>query len=62
MKLAIIGLGSIARKAYLPLLSSREGIELLFSSRSNETVVGVVCSLSSRPGDIRLGRTHPLGS
>ncbi|MBN2554313.1 MAG: Gfo/Idh/MocA family oxidoreductase [Anaerolineales bacterium] len=38
MKLAVIGLGGIARKAYMPLLSTREGIELLFSSRSQETV------------------------
>jgi len=38
MKLAVIGLGGIARKAYMPLLASWEGIELVFGSRREETV------------------------
>jgi virulence factor len=37
-RIAIIGLGSIAQKAYLPILTAWEGIELLFCSRS-QTVV-----------------------
>ncbi len=38
MRVAIVGLGDIAQKAYLPLLSAWEGIELLLCSRSRETV------------------------
>ncbi len=37
-RIAIIGLGDIAGKAYLPVLASRPGIELLLHSRSSETV------------------------
>lgn len=35
MRIAIIGLGAIAKKAYLPILTAREGIELLISTRNN---------------------------
>ena len=38
MRVAIIGLGVIAKKAYLPVLSAREDIELLISTR-NEKVL-----------------------
>ena len=38
MRVAIVGLGDIARKAYLPLLSTWEGIELLLCSRTPATV------------------------
>jgi virulence factor len=34
MRVAVIGLGDIARKAYLPVLSAWEGLELLFCSRN----------------------------
>ncbi|MEL3972138.1 Gfo/Idh/MocA family oxidoreductase [Rossellomorea oryzaecorticis] len=38
MKLAIIGLGDIAKKAYLPVLSEKEGIELVLCTRSEDTL------------------------
>jgi len=38
MRVAIVGLGDIARKAYLPLLATWEGIELLLVSRTPATV------------------------
>ncbi len=40
MRLAIIGLGGIAEKAYLPLLSTWSGLTLLACSRSPKTVHG----------------------
>ena len=38
MRVAIVGLGGIAAKAYLPLLTAREGLELLPCSRSADIV------------------------
>jgi virulence factor len=38
MSVALIGLGSIAQKAYLPILSAWEGIELLLHCRNPESV------------------------
>jgi virulence factor len=38
MKIAIIGLGDIAKKAYLPVLSEKEGIELVLCTRNEETL------------------------
>lgn len=38
MRIGIIGLGDIAAKAYLPVLSEREKIELVLCSRNNETL------------------------
>lgn len=38
MKLGIIGLGDIAKKAYLPVLSEKEGIELVLCTRNVETL------------------------
>lgn len=38
MQVAVIGLGEIAKKGYLPVLTAFEGAELLFMSRSPETV------------------------
>jgi virulence factor len=38
MKLAIIGLGDIAKKAYLPVLSEKEGIELVLCTRNEDTL------------------------
>jgi virulence factor len=37
-RIAVIGLGVIAQKAYLPILSVLEGVELLFCSRTQSTV------------------------
>ena len=34
MKIAVVGLGDIARKAYLPILTSYDGLDLLFYNRS----------------------------
>jgi virulence factor len=36
MKIAVIGLGNIAQKAYLPAITSMEGIELILCSRNTE--------------------------
>jgi virulence factor len=38
MQIALLGLGEIARKAYLPLLSNRSDINLLINSRSTTTM------------------------
>ncbi len=38
MRVAIVGLGGIASKAYLPVLASRSDLELIFFSRRRETV------------------------
>lgn len=38
MKVAIIGLGAIAKKVYLPILSSMEDIELLISTRDKKVL------------------------
>ena len=38
MQVAVIGLGDIAKKGYLPVLTACEEVELLFMSRSPETV------------------------
>jgi virulence factor len=38
MRIAIVGLGSIARKAYLPLVTAREDIELVFCTRDRGTL------------------------
>ncbi len=38
MRAAVIGLGGIAEKAYLPLLSAWEGLELVIHCRTQETV------------------------
>lgn len=34
MRIGIIGLGDIAQKAYLPVLSKKEGIELVLCTRN----------------------------
>lgn len=38
MKIGIIGLGDIAKKAYLPVLSEKEGIELIICTRNVDTL------------------------
>lgn len=38
MKIGIIGLGDIAKKAYLPVLSEKEGIELVLCTRNADTL------------------------
>jgi virulence factor len=38
MRVAIVGLGEIARKAYLPMLAEQAGLDLMLSSRSESSV------------------------
>ncbi|RXZ01143.1 Gfo/Idh/MocA family protein [Fictibacillus sp. S7] len=38
MKVGIIGLGDIARKAYMPVLTQKEGIELVLCTRNEDTL------------------------
>jgi virulence factor len=38
MRVAVVGLGSIAQKAYLPLVTAREDVELVFCTRDRETL------------------------
>jgi virulence factor len=38
MKIAIIGLGDIAQKAYLPILTQLENVELIFCTRNQDTL------------------------
>ncbi|TMU85125.1 Gfo/Idh/MocA family oxidoreductase [Bacillus sp. BHET2] len=42
MKIGLIGLGDIAKKAYLPVLSKKEGIELSLCTRNAETLQKLV--------------------
>jgi virulence factor len=51
---AIIGLGSIAQKAYLPVLSAWEGIELLLCSRNPDSVAKIQEQYRIRHGSTRL--------
>ena len=37
MKVGVIGLGNIAQKAYLPILGTRDDLELVFATRTAET-------------------------
>lgn len=38
MRVAIIGIGAIAKKAYLPILSVMKDVELLISTRNKEVL------------------------
>lgn len=38
MRIAVIGLGDIAQKAYLPVVTARDDIELVFCTRKRETL------------------------
>ena len=38
MKIGIIGLGNIAQKAYLPIITQLEGVEPVFCTRNSETL------------------------
>ncbi len=38
MKIGIIGIGDIAKKAYLPILGSKEGVELVLCTRNAQTL------------------------
>jgi virulence factor len=38
MRVAVVGLGSIARKAYLPVLAARADVELVFCTRNREAL------------------------
>lgn len=38
MRIAVVGLGSIARKAYLPVLAARDDVELVFCTRNPTTL------------------------
>jgi virulence factor len=53
-RIAIIGLGSIAQKAYLPILATREGIEPLFCSRARGTVETLQAKYRVTRGTTRL--------
>ncbi|MBM7555949.1 Gfo/Idh/MocA family protein [Halanaerobacter jeridensis] len=37
MKVGVIGLGNIAQKAYLPIVGTRENLELVFATRTDKT-------------------------
>lgn len=38
LRVALVGLGDIAKKAYLPVLSEKEGIELILCTRNQQTL------------------------
>lgn len=52
-RIAIIGLGSIAQKAYLPILAAWKGIELLLCSRTASVVEGLQAQYR-----VKRGTTH----
>ena len=41
MKIAVVGLGDIAQKAYLPVITQKAGIELVFCSRNKQVLTGL---------------------
>ena len=41
MKIGIVGIGDICRKAYLPVISAHRGIELVLCTRNRETLAEV---------------------
>lgn len=53
-RVAIIGLGSIAQKAYLPILTVWEDIELLFCSRNGSVVEGLQAKYRVKHGTTHL--------
>lgn len=53
-RIAIIGLGSIAQKAYLPILAAWKGIELLLCSRTASVVEGLQGQYRVKLGTTRL--------
>ncbi len=59
--IAIVGLGSIAHKAYLPILASLEGIELALCSRSQESVQRVQKQYRIPRGTTRLEELIAMG-
>ncbi len=61
MLIGIVGLGSIAHKAYLPVLAALEGVELVLCSRSDETVKQVQNQYRIRRGTTRLQELIDLG-
>ena len=53
-RIAVIGLGGIAQKAYLPILAGWKGIELLFCSRTASTVEDMQAQYPIDRGTTRL--------
>lgn len=53
-RIAVIGLGGIAQKAYLPILAAWQGIELLFCSRTASTVQDLRAQYRVNRGTTRL--------
>ena len=41
MKVGIIGVGSICKKAYLPIITSREDIEIILCSRNKDVLLDI---------------------
>lgn len=50
MKVGCVGLGDIARKAYLPVLGTQPGLELHLQTRTPATLTRVADSLHLPPG------------
>jgi virulence factor len=61
MLIGIIGLGEIAQKAYLPVLTSMEGLELVLCSRSEESVARFQNLYRISKGTTRLQELIGLG-
>ena len=61
MLIGIVGLGEIAKKAYLPILGSMEGIELALCSRTEESVRRVQAQYRIERGTTRLEELIAMG-
>ncbi len=61
MLIGIVGLGEIAKKAYLPVLGSWEGIDLALCSRTEETVKRVQAQYRVARGTTRLEELIGMG-
>jgi virulence factor len=65
MRIAIIGLGDIARKAYLPILATREDLDIFLFSRSETSVQKIQAQYRLPNGStdlVEVIRNHPLAA
>jgi virulence factor len=56
MKLAILGLGDIAQKAYLPVLTAHESVDLMFYNRSEDRLKTIQARYRVEDGTTSLAR------
>ena len=58
MRIAIVGLGDIARKAYLPIISTLSDVEVVLCSRNGAELARLAASNRIRQFTTEIGRAH----